>query len=76
MALMILNGWPKCGVARKVRGWFGSPGECPGCLEWSGRLCLVQGSSGVMVLMVWIDCDKHGVARIGLSGPGAEFVVL
>ena len=29
-----------------------------------------------MVLMVWNDCDRHGVARIGLSGPGAEFVVL
>ena len=29
-----------------------------------------------MVVMVWSGCDRHGVARIGLSGPGTELVVL
>ena len=29
-----------------------------------------------MVVMVWSGCDRHGVSRIGLSGPGAELVVL
>ena len=30
----------------------------------------------MIVVMVWSGCDRHGVARIGLSGPGAELVVL
>ena len=30
----------------------------------------------MMVVMVWIGCDRHGVVRIRLSEPGAELVVL
>ena len=29
-----------------------------------------------MESMVWRDCDRHGLARIGRSGPGIEMVVI
>ena len=29
-----------------------------------------------MVVMVWSGCGRHGVVRIGLSGPGTELVFL
>ena len=28
------------------------------------------------VVIAWSSCEWHGVVRIGLSGPGAELVVL
>ena len=26
--------------------------------------------------MVWLDCNRHGLARIGRSGPGREMMVI